>query len=126
MGKGKRSFLRGKDVEMLKDVSRSVPLIEKVEDTMPDKPPIKKFAFGTCAFASTSPERNKGLTGNTKILNVQITFEEALKLNLAIDECVRKLNSYKRSTRAGKSMGLNLAIHLEAYRITVNEEKVVP
>ena len=91
---------------------------------MSNKPPIKQFAFGTCSFASTSPERGRGLTSDTKILNVQVTFEEALKLNLAIDECIRKLNSYKRSTRAGKSMGLNLAIHLEKGRITINEEKV--
>lgn len=49
---------------------------------------------------------------------------EGLKLSLAIDECLRKLNSYKRCTAAGKSMGLNLVIHLEQRRVTVNEQSI--
>lgn len=84
----------------------------------------KKFVFGTCAFVRTSPKREK-LSGSTKILNVFIPFEEALKLNLAVEEGVRKLNRYKRSTKAGKQMGLNLAIHLAQNRVTVNEGKAV-
>lgn len=89
---------------------------------MPE-PSTKKFTFGTCAYDHTSP-KVETLSSETKILNVLVTFEEALKLDLAIDECVRKLNTYKRSTKAGKSRGLNLAIHLWQGRITVNEEKV--
>ena len=91
---------------------------------MADNIAKKTFSFGGCTFSSTSPEW-VNVTTETKILNVQITFEEALKLSLAIDECVRKLNSYKRSTRAGKSMGLNLAIHIGTERVTINEEKVL-
>ena len=87
-------------------------------------PTTRKFVFGTCAYERTSPNREK-LNDTTKILNVMLTFEEALKLNLAIDECVRKLNTYKRSTKAGKSMGMNVAIHLEQNRITVNEQKIL-
>jgi len=83
------------------------------------KPSTKKFVFGTCEFKRTSPNRNS-MSGTTKILNIMIPFEEALKLNLAIDECVRKLNKYKRSTSAGKSMGMNLSIHLNQERVTVN------
>lgn len=90
---------------------------------MADKIAKKTFSFGGCTFSSTSPEW-KNVTTSTPILNVQITFEEALKLSLAIDECVRKLNSYKRSTRAGRNMGLNLAVHIGTNRITINEEKV--
>jgi hypothetical protein len=59
-----------------------------------------------------------------KFSNIEIAFEEALKLNLAIDECVRKLNSYKRSTTAGKRSSLNLAIHLSQGVITINEAKL--
>jgi len=40
---------------------------------------------------------------------------------LAIDECIRKLNSYKRSTKEGKETALNLVIHLDKKRVTVNE-----
>ena len=87
------------------------------------EPKKKEFSFGGCAISKISPKRDT-LSEKTKILNVQIAFEEALKLNLAIEECLRKLNSYKRSTRAGKMMGLNLAIHLDVSTVSVNEEKI--
>jgi len=86
-------------------------------------PAIKKFSFGGCDFAKMSPLQEK-LSASTKVLNVTLSFEDALKLDLAIDECVRKLNSYKRSTRAGKRSALNLAIHLDKGRVTVNEGKI--
>lgn len=89
---------------------------------METSPPIKKFSFGICNFGRTQPNLNT-LSPDTQILNIEIAFEEALKLNLAIDECVRKLNSYKRSTTAGKRSGLNLAIHLSQGVITINEAK---
>jgi len=60
------------------------------------------------------------------VLNVRIGFEEALKLHLAIGECIRKLNSYKRSTTAGKRTALNLAIHLSKSRLTINEANLPP
>ena len=90
---------------------------------MSQGPTMKTFSFGGGSFCNTSPKR-VALTAETKILNVMMTFEEALKLNLAIDECIHKLNSYKRSTKSGKSARLNLAIHLEAGRVTVNEERL--
>jgi hypothetical protein len=58
------------------------------------------------------------------MLNIAVLFEEAIKLSLAIDECIRQLNSYNRATRAGKSSAPNLAIHLNKGRITVNETKL--
>ena len=87
---------------------------------METSPPTKKFSFGICNFGRTSPPLTN-LSPDTQVFNIEIAFEEALKLNLAIDECVRKLNSYKRSTTAGKRSGLNLAIHLSRGVITVNE-----
>ncbi len=84
------------------------------------KVPVKKFSFGGCALSCTSPDTH-ALTGKTPMLNVAVSFEEALKLSLAIQECVSKLNSYNRSTKAGKRTGLNIAIHLQQARITVNE-----
>lgn len=90
---------------------------------MAAEPKKKKFSFGGCSISNISPKRGS-LSEETKILNVQITFEEALKLNLAIEECIRTLNSYKRSTKAGKMRGLNLAIHLDVFTVSVNEEKV--
>ena len=87
------------------------------------KPPIKTFSFGGCNIAGTSPEVSK-LSPQTKMLNVYMSFEDALKLNVAIDECVRRLNTYKRSTIEGRRTGLNIAVHLQGGRITVNETTV--
>ena len=56
-----------------------------------------------------------------KTLNVLIRFEEALKLNLALDECVRRINLYKRSTKEGKKAAVNLVIHANTHRVTVGE-----
>lgn len=86
-------------------------------------PALKTFSFGGCDFGRTSPAVG-ALSPNTKMLNIEIDFEEALKLHLAIGECIRKLNSYNRSTRAGKRTALNLAIHLSKGRVTINEAKL--
>ncbi len=85
-------------------------------------PPKKKqFTYGTCAFARTSPAQ---LAPGTKVLNIILPFEEALKLNLAVHECVSELNSYNRSTRAGRNAAMNLTVYLDMNRIAVNEDHV--
>jgi hypothetical protein len=83
-------------------------------------PKVKTFSFGACNIASTSPEL-ANLFAATKKLNVRLSFEDALKLHLAIGECARTLNGYNRSTKAGKKLALNLTIHLDMNRLTVNE-----
>lgn len=83
----------------------------------------KAFTFGTCEYERTSPERSQ-LLSDTSILNVILPFEEALKFDLAVNECVRKLNRYKKSTTEGKRAALNLTIHLNMNRIAVNEGKL--
>jgi hypothetical protein len=86
-------------------------------------PAVKTFSFGGCDFGRTSPQVG-ALSPDTQILNIEIGFEEALKLHLAIGECIRKLNSYKRSTSTGKRTALNMAIHLSKGRVTINEAKL--
>ena len=83
----------------------------------------RKSTFGGADFGKISPPREQ-LDGETRILNLKLSFENALKLNLAIDECVRALNAYKLSTSAGKHAALHLAIHLDKGRITVSEGKL--
>lgn len=85
------------------------------------KPKKKKFTYGTCAFSRISPDP---IQPTSKALNVVVSFDEALKLNIAIDECCRELNSYDRSTKAGRDAALNLTIFFDSNRIAVNEEKV--
>jgi hypothetical protein len=83
----------------------------------------KKFTFGTRGFSKTSPSRTS-LSAETRVLNIIVSFDDALKLSIAIDECVRKLNSYNRSFRAGRNAALNFTLHLDKGRITINEGKL--
>ena len=85
--------------------------------------PALKQTFGGCTFEGTSP-KVAALSPQTPMLNVWMSFEEALKFSLAVQECVRKLNSYNRGTKAGRQTGLNIAVHLQKHRITVNETTV--
>jgi hypothetical protein len=85
--------------------------------------PKTKASFGGCNFEGTSPKIT-ALSSHTPKLNLWMSFEEALKFSLSIQECVRKLNSYHRGTTAGRQMGLNMTVHLHMGRITINETSV--
>ena len=80
------------------------------------EPRKKKFAYGTCGFSR--------IQSSAKSINVVVSFEEALKLSLAIDECCRELNSYDRSRKAGRDAALLLTLFLDSKRIAVNDDKV--
>ncbi len=79
---------------------------------------LKTAQFGACTFVSVSP---KELAADTPALNIVLSFEEALKLNLAIDESVRKLSRYNRATSIGKNAAVQLVIHLDKRRVRVLE-----
>lgn len=83
---------------------------------------LKGFSFGGCSFNRTGPGLAK-FSPETKKLNIEVGFEEALKLHLAVGECISKLNQYNRSRSLGKRAALNLVIHLDSNRITVNETR---
>src|SRR5262245_11608585 len=83
----------------------------------------KTFSFGGCYFQATSPKR-EDIGPDTKCINVRLTFEEALKLSLSVDECLRYLNRMKRSTKEGKRSALNLAIYLNKGRVVVTKGKI--
>lgn len=84
---------------------------------------IREFSFGSCALERLSPPAEK-VSGQTKILNVKLTLEEALKLNLAIDECIRKIHRYKGSSNVGRRALVNIALHIQKKRISVNEDQI--
>lgn len=86
---------------------------------MSKEPKLKEVSFGSGEVSKVSPPKEY-----PSVLNIFLTFEEGLKLNLAIDECLRQLNSYNRATKAGKSKGINLAFKAGLKRIDVMEGKV--
>ena len=80
-----------------------------------------KKTFGGCDLDHIRPMPEQGLP---KALNVVVSFEDALKLHLSLGEALARLNSYNRSTKAGKRSAVNLCLYTQANRITVNEDKL--
>lgn len=87
---------------------------------MPNEIKTKK-TFGSCSFSHISPKPAEAVP---KALNVVIPFEEALKLHLSIGQALAKLNSYNRSTTAGKRSAVNVCIYPHDAYITVNESQL--
>lgn len=84
--------------------------------------PIRtKKSFGTATVDHYSPPLSDQLP---KSLNMHISFEEAMRLHLGLGQALAKLNSYDRSTAAGKRSAVNLCLHVEKQRITINEGSV--
>lgn len=79
--------------------------------------PTKK-SFGSVRIDRFSPKVPEGMP---KALNVHISFEEAMRLHLGLGQALAKLNSYDRSTKAGKRSAINLCLYLDKGRITINE-----
>lgn len=61
-----------------------------------------------------------------KSLNIELNFDEVMKLSLALQSCLMSLNRYKRSTTDGREMGLLLSIKTDSNSITVIEKRVRP
>ena len=79
----------------------------------------RQSSFGGCSFSKASPAHGK-LAPSTQVVNLVIPFEEALKLNLAVDEAVRRLNA---GQQRGRRAALNLTLHFHTERITVSETR---
>lgn len=59
-------------------------------------------------------------------VNIEMTFEEALRLSLAIQSCVMQLNRSKRPATEGREMGMLLSIKTDSNTITMVEKRVRP
>ena len=80
-----------------------------------------KKSFGSVQIDRFSPPLSDGLP---KAINVHISFEEAMRLHLGLGQVLAKLNSYDRSTKAGKRSAVNLCLYTQTERITINEGTV--
>lgn len=83
--------------------------------------PKAKQTFGGCNVHDISPLKNTTLP---PALNMVISFDDALRLHLSLGQALGKLNSYKRSTTAGRRSAINLCLYHKTSRITVNESKL--
>jgi hypothetical protein len=83
----------------------------------------KTDSCGACSIEGQSPKL-ESLSSTTKVVNLTIRFEEALKLNVAIQECVSRLNRYNRATAAGKKAAMQLVVYMDKGRLQVIEGKL--
>lgn len=85
--------------------------------------PTTKKTFGGCNVDHIRP----ALPATTPpAMNITISFDDAMRLHLSLGQALAKLNSYNRSTKAGKASAVNLCLYTEKNRITVNEGKTKP
>jgi hypothetical protein len=81
-----------------------------------------KESFGACVYSSRSPLQ---IDPGTKALNFVLSFEEALKLNVAISAAVHDLTRKHRGTPEKRRAGVKLIVHLvDKPRIRVQPGKV--
>jgi len=87
-----------------------------------DDIPAKSADYhGSARYARTSPDV---AAQGVESINVYLTFEEALRLLLAVQSCVMNLNKYNRSSSAGRDMGLLFSFKTKTKSITVIETAV--
>jgi hypothetical protein len=72
-------------------------------DNIPTKP---DDCHGLAKYVRTQPDV---ASQDVKPIDLEMNFEEAMKLFLAIQSCLIQLNRYNRSTTAGREMDLRRA-----------------
>ena len=88
-----------------------------------NKTPIKgPYYFGSGKIRFSEREK-KNLSPETKIMNIEMSFAEALKLHLAIGDCLTQLNRYKRRARPERVLLLAVRISSKFPHITVHDRK---
>lgn len=81
----------------------------------------QKQSYGGCTVNHFSP-----VVAGTwpKAINIVMSFEEALKLQIALQDRLLAINGLNRSTKDGKAAAVNLCVYPEIRRITINADKL--
>jgi len=81
---------------------------------------------GSCMIARLPKAFRPGVevAGVPKSINLHVSYEEALKLSVAIQSCVMAMNRYKRSTTEGKNMAMCVSIKFDEQQIAILEESL--
>ena len=85
------------------------------------EPKNKSDSYGSCNFATQSPP---AIDANTKMVNLVLSFEDVLKLNLAIDSAAHALGRVNRSDSAGKREAVTLIVDFEKKRVRVHKGRL--
>ena len=83
---------------------------------------------GSARFERISPDPSAFKADDKAVvsLNVHFSFEEALKLSLALQSCLINVNKFHRGDSEGKRMGVELTIHTTTGSVKVIEKSVTP
>jgi hypothetical protein len=83
---------------------------------------------GSAKYERVSPDisTQERIAEPIKSLNFHVTFEEAMKLSLALQSCLMHLNRFHRGQVEGKMMGVELTVHTGTSRIKVIEKSIRP
>ena len=81
------------------------------------------YSYGTCSVDRFSPQR-EDITSATPMVNVILSFEEGLKLNLFLQNRLIDISKFKKNNKEGRREAINLTIHLEANQVLVNPGKL--
>ena len=76
---------------------------------------------GHAKYVRAQPDLNEK---ESQSVNIELTFEEAMRLSLAIQSGVLQLNRYNRNTKVGREMGLLLSLKRDSHSISVIEKTV--
>ena len=77
---------------------------------------VEKAGFGASTVNHLSPPAKKEWP---KKINIVLTFEEAMKLHLALLHSLLDLNKLNRAHAAGQRLGVNVCLHVDKDRVTV-------
>ncbi len=89
-----------------------------------DNLPMKADDYhGLAEYVRTQPDV---AAQGVKSINIELSFEEAVRFSLAVQSCVMQLNRYKRSAKEGREMGMCRSVKTETTTITVIEKRVRP
>ena len=71
---------------------------------------------GGCAVYRVFPDvEEKGIES----VNVSLTFEDAMRLSVALQAAILQLNRYNRSSKSGKATGINIGLMVKTKRVSV-------
>ena len=85
--------------------------------------PEKTTSFGSCPFERINPAREE-LDGATQKMNIVVSFDNALKLNLAIQSALLSLNKLKRSSTQGKRAAINIVVDFDVKNVAIMPAKL--
>ncbi len=95
------------------------------ERIFPDEDARRKAEdyHGGCRVVRINPET---LVDGVESLNFEISFEQALRLSLALQSALVSLNRYNRATVIGREMGVLFLLDIAGKSVSVMEKRIAP